>query len=84
MTRLIAKAASDAAQTATDRAEQSALIVLAAQARNADSGIMTAWGELVNTADICSGQSHGRGDRGYTLAMNGKWEQLGAPAAEAF
>lgn len=37
---------------------------------------MTAWDALVNTAHICSGQSHGRGSPSYTFSISSEWERL--------
>lgn len=84
MTKLISKYASDASKTAQDRNEQARLNIIANTARNGESAVMRSWNELSETANILSGQAHGKGERGYTQAMNSRWEELASPVVEDF
>lgn len=84
MIKLLTKHAEQAAHNATDDGERARLNVLCHNAKAADSAIEKAWDSLVYTANICSGQAHGRGERGYTQTMNNRFEELAGAMIEAF
>lgn len=38
--------------------------------------IMDAWKNLEDTARICTGQAHGKGEPRYVLSISSQWEKL--------
>lgn len=83
MTRLIAKYAADAAESATNTAERSEYGLMARTAADADNAVIQAWENICSISDRLSGQSHGKAERSYVQQMNAQWEQLAAPMIEA-
>lgn len=58
------------------------LIMIRQKAMTSD--IMDAWKNLEDTARICTGQAHGKGEPRYVLDISGKWERLTENAIKNF
>lgn len=76
MQRLIGKHVEQLTKETDDPEARQRLTMLAQTAKAGSAGILAQFDALVNTAHICSGQSHGQGSPSYTQTISGEWERL--------
>lgn len=82
MRRLIAQHVEKLLKDTNDTQTRRELIAVRQKAVAND--IMDAWKNLEDTARICTGQSHGKGEPRYVLDISSQWEQLTENAIKNF
>lgn len=76
MQRLIARHVGQLADGEKDPEKRKRLIMLARAAEAGPAGVLDTWKNLEDTARICTGQAHGKGEPRYVLSISSQWEKL--------
>ena len=84
MLRLISQKAKEKANGEGDYAQRTPFLMIANQIDRDTVDLEKGWDEMINTFNVISGQSHGRGEPDYTVSMNSRYEQLAEPMVESF
>lgn len=84
MLRLISQKAREKAQGEGNYTQRAPFLMIANQIDSNTVDLEKSWDEMINTFNVISGQSHGRGEPDYTVSMNSRYEQLAEPMVESF
>ncbi len=76
MQRLIAQRVKDLEKGEKDPEKRTRLIMLARAAEAGPNAVLEAWKGLEESARICTGQAHGKGEPRYVLSISSQWEKL--------